>query len=73
MRKVKVIVEDEYGNSAIAESTIEKLNDLYLNNEIDGITHMLIHVNSELNKLTGNDVPLSIPNKLATIPEGKNW
>ena len=74
MRKIILTIEDEKTTQKMsATTTIKNINELYEKYGINGITQILLAVNSEFNDKTGEDVKISLPNELNILPDGKKW
>jgi len=72
MRQITLKIEDSSSNIS-GTITLDAVNSLWDNHEINGITQLLLTLNDELNKLTQKTVNISIPNELNILPKGKNW
>jgi hypothetical protein len=65
MREIKLSIRDVDTDITIDSTTsIEFVNELYDKCGINGITQIVIKINEELNKETGNNVKLFIPSDL---------
>ena len=74
MRKIILTIEDEKTTQKMSvTTTIKNINELYEKYRINGITQILLAVNSEFNDKTGEDVKISLPNELNILPDGKKW
>jgi type II secretory pathway component HofQ len=74
MRNITIKIEDEESKTSVSGTvSVDNLNNLYTYHDINGITEVAIQLNKELNINLNQDIHLSIPNALSTLPPGKEW
>lgn len=74
MRKITITIEDENSSQKISgTTTLGAVNELYDKHNINGISQLVIVINGELNIALGEDIKLSLPDEVNTLPPGKEW
>jgi pantothenate kinase len=74
MRKITLKIENEKTTESISSTiTINDVNELYNMHGINAITTLLIQLNKEFNRKTGENIEISIPDPIGILPEGRKW
>ena len=73
-RKLILTLEDVEKNKSISgATTVDEVNYFYNLTGLNGVTEILLRINEQMNKELGENVKISIPAPISSIPPGKQW